>query len=280
MGPDDTLDEALRGLAQHARQTGRLAAVAEVRRRGDSRRRRRQVASAALGVALVGALGAGVTMVRLAGAPHTTLPAGPNGTTSGSPSAGPTPGTPSAEPTPNTSDTGEPTSGSPSATPSATPSAPRSSSPTDPLRLGQRQFVLVRSSAVESVVSLLADEGLGEVDGDEGRRLFVFVPQESGNYLVRTAEPDADGKRACWQVRAAGSDPLTVVAATCSPAEPRQLFSIVAHGSDGGQQTYALSNNSAYLQYSDQRGLILEELGDATLNTVFRFVDNGPAPRQ
>ena len=49
---------------------------------------------------------------------------------------------------------------------------------------------------------------------------------------------------------------------------------------EGGQRTYALSNNSAYLQYSDQRGLILEELGDAPLETVFRFVDNGAAPKQ
>ncbi|SCE80319.1 hypothetical protein GA0070216_102205 [Micromonospora matsumotoense] len=272
MGPDDMLDEALHGLARHARQTGRLTAVAEVRRRGDSRRRRRHLATAALGVALLGAVGAGATVVHLAGPARTTLPASPNGTT-----PGPSPQTPSAGPTRSTA---APTSGSPSATPSATPDAPKSSAPTDPLRLGGRRYVLLRPAAMESVVSLLDDGSLGEVDGDEGRRLFVFVPQGSGTYLVRTAEPNADGNRDCWQVRSAGSDPLTVVAAACSPDEPRQLFSIVVHGSEGGQRTYALSNNSAYLQYSDQRGLILEELGDAPLETVFRFVDNGAAPKQ
>lgn len=128
-------------------------------------------------------------------------------------------------------------------------------------------------------MSLLDDGGLGEVDGEEGRRLFVFVPQKSGHYLVRTAEPDADGDRACWQVQSAGSAPLTVAAAPCVPTEPRQLFSIVVSGSEGGKRTYAISNSSAYLQYSSQRGLILEELGDATLDTVFKFVDNGAAPR-
>lgn len=110
MEPDDTLDGALHGLARHARQTGRLAPVTEVRRRGDIRRRRRQVATAALGVALVGALGAGVTAVRLADAPHGTLPAGPDGRT-----PGPPPGTPSVTPTPGTSRapaTGGPTGGS------------------------------------------------------------------------------------------------------------------------------------------------------------------------
>ncbi|MBW4700813.1 hypothetical protein [Micromonospora sp. RL09-050-HVF-A] len=275
MGPDDRLDEALRGLARQAGQTGRLATVAEVRRRGDSRRRRRHVATAALGIALLGAVGAGATVVHLAGTGRTTLPAGPSGTTSG-----PTPGaTPSTGPTPDTSTTGDPTSGSPRATPRGTPSGSKSSASTDPLRLGQRRYVVLRSAAMESVVSLLDDGSLGEVDGDEGRSLFVFVPQGSGTYLVRTAEPDADGNRDCWQVRSAGSDPLTVVAAACSPDEPRQLFSIVVHSSEGGQRTYALSNNSAYLQYSDQRGLILEELGDAPLETVFRFVDNGPAPK-
>ncbi|KWV31184.1 hypothetical protein [Micromonospora rifamycinica] len=280
MEPDDTLDGALHGLARHARQTGRLAPVTEVRRRGDIRRRRRQVATAALGVALVGALGAGVTAVRLADAPHGTLPAGPDGRT-----PGPPPGTPSVTPTPGTSRapaTGGPTGGSGSPPPSTTGSSgsPSSGAPrTDPLGLGQRQFVLIRTSAAESVVSLLDDGGLGEVDGEEGRRLFVFVPQKSGHYLVRTAEPDADGDRACWQVQSAGSAPLTVAAAPCLPTEPRQLFSIVVSGSEGGKRTYAISNSSAYLQYSSQRGLILEELGDATLDTVFRFVDNGAAPR-
>ncbi|MFI9638817.1 hypothetical protein ACIG87_01940 [Micromonospora sp. NPDC051925] len=259
MGPDDTLDEALRGLAGHARQTGRLAAVAEVRRRGDIRRRRRHVATAALGVVLLGALGAGATVVQLGRAPHATLPAGPS------------------EPTPTPSATAESPAVEPTGT---TPGGAQSSSPVDPLRLGQRQYAVIRSSSEESAVSLLDDGKLGEVDGDEGRRLFVFVPQESGGYLIRTAEPDAKGDRACWQVRSAGTASLTIVAAACSPTEPRQLFSIDAYDSKSGQRTYSISNNSAFLQYFSRSGLILEELGDASLTTEFRFVDNGPAPPQ
>ncbi|MFJ8688744.1 RAD23 family protein [Micromonospora wenchangensis] len=270
MGSDDMLDDALRGLARHAGRTGRLATVAEVRRRGDRRRRRRHVATAAVGFVVLGVLGTGFAVARLAGPPQATVPVGPPATTSAPPTA-----TPSTGPTPRTPATGGPTPGSTGAAPGTT----RGSASADPLRLGQRRFALVRSAAAEGAVSLLDDGRLGEVDGDEGRRLFVFVPQGSGTYLVRTAEPDADGDLACWQVRSSGSDPLTVVAAPCAPTEPRQLFSIAVDGTAGGQRTYAISNNSAYLQYSSRRGLILEELGDAPLTTVFRLVDNGPAPQ-
>ncbi|MGX4654720.1 RICIN domain-containing protein [Micromonospora sp. SCSIO 07396] len=267
MGSDDMLDDALRGLARHAGQTGRLATVAEVRRRGDRRRRQRHVATAAVGVVVLGTLGAGFALARLAGPPQATVPVGPPATTSTPPTA-----TPSAGPTPRTPATGGPT-------PGATDATPQGSATADPLRLGQRRYALVRSAAAEGAVSLLDDGRLGEVDGDEGRSLFVFVPQGSGTYLVRTAEPDADGDLACWQVRSSGSQPLTVAGAPCEPTEPRQLFSITVDGTADGQRTYAVSNNSAYLQYSSRRGLILEELGDAPLTTVFRFVDNGPAPQ-
>ncbi|MEV6709433.1 hypothetical protein AB0M60_27150, partial [Micromonospora wenchangensis] len=87
MGSDDMLDDALRGLARHAGQTGRLATVAEVRRRGDRRRRRRHVATAAAGVVVLGVLGAGFAVARLAGPPQATVPVGPPATTSAPPTA-------------------------------------------------------------------------------------------------------------------------------------------------------------------------------------------------
>ncbi|MCX4469479.1 hypothetical protein C5N14_30300 [Micromonospora sp. MW-13] len=288
MRPDHhTLEEALRELAQHARQVSRLAAVSEVRRRGDTLRRRRQIATAALGVSLLGMLGVGAAAAHLTRAPHATLPVGPPGPTGSAPAhspdvrpTGPTPSPPTHSPDmqPAGTDPSSPADPPEAAPTDITPSAPVTSASADPLRLGQRQFAVVRSSAWESAVSLLDDGRLAEVDGDDGRSLFVFVPQASGTHLVRTAEPDADGTRHCWQVQAAGSGPLAIVAAPCSPADPRQQFSIEPRGQDGDKPTYAISNRSAYLQHSSQRGLILEELGDAPLTTVFRFVDNGPAP--
>ncbi|HEV8174760.1 MAG TPA: hypothetical protein VGP91_14050 [Actinoplanes sp.] len=71
----------------------------------------------------------------------------------------------------------------------------------------------------------------------------------------------------------AATGPLTVQRAVCDTRNPDQRFTITAKG----KRTYAISNSSAFLQYSPTRGLILEELGDAPLRSTFRFVDNGPA---
>ncbi|PZG24216.1 hypothetical protein C1I95_00490 [Micromonospora craterilacus] len=137
----------------------------------------------------------------------------------------------------------------------------------------------MRVSDQAAGLALLDDGRLAEVDGDEGRQLFVFAPQGPDTYLIRTAEPGTDDLTdTCWEVRSSGSQPLRVVAAPCAPEEPRQQFSIVRDGQRNGAPTYAISNHSAYLQNSATRGLILEELGDAPLTTRFRFVDNGAAP--
>ncbi|MBX7267265.1 hypothetical protein KIF24_15400 [Micromonospora sp. Llam7] len=251
MGSEPHLDEALRALARHGGQ-GRVPAAADVRRRGDARRRRRRAASVGLGAVLVGVLGAGAVLVRLAGAPD-GVPVGPAGPT-------PPPATALSSPVP-----GE-TSGSPGAA-------------ADPLLSGQRQVTIVRAVARAAGLSLLADGRLAEVDGDEGRQLFVFVPQGPDGYLIRAAEQGAEATDVCWEVRSAASEPLRVVAAGCAPDEPRQQFSVARDGQWDGEATYAISNHWAYLQNSPTRGLILEELGDASLTTRFRLVDNGPAPR-
>ncbi|MDG4797958.1 hypothetical protein [Micromonospora sp. WMMD1082] len=264
MGSEWNLDDALRALARHGGQ-GRVRAADEIRRRGDTRRRRRHVASVAAGAVLVGVLGGGAAVIRLADAPP-TVPAGPVGPTynsaTSSPSAGPT--GPSAGPSrPPTGDSG-PTGTAPGA---------------DPLLTGQRQVTVVRVSDWAAGISLLDDGRLAEVDGDEGRQLFVFLPQGSDTYLIRTAEPGTDDLTdTCWEVRSAGSEPLRVVAAPCAPDEPRQRFLVVRDGQHDGNPTYAISNHSAYLQHSATRGLLLEELGDAPLTTRFRLVDNGAAP--
>ncbi|MFY1699131.1 hypothetical protein [Solwaraspora sp. WMMA2101] len=245
MPSDDRFHEALRDVARRAGRTGRLAPAADIRRRGETLRRRRRATTAALAVTLVGAVGAGVTAIQLVtAAPQ--LPVGP---------AGPTMSVPSGSPT------GAPTSVR-----------------DDPLLSGDRQVAIVRTDAFESAVSLLDDDPLGEVDGTEGRRLFVIEPAGAETFRIRAAEPNPDGSDACWQVRSSGSDPLTVVAADCVASEPRQHFSISVVERAGGEPSYAISSASAYLQHSATRGLILEELGDATLTTYFRFVDNGPSP--
>jgi hypothetical protein len=149
--------------------------------------------------------------------------------------------------------------------------------PKNPILKGQRQIAIVRVQATESAVSLLDSGELAEVDDDSGKTLFVLSPLTNGRYLIRTAELDkaTNGSQACWQVRTpAKGGSLTVRKAVCDPDSARQQFTITARG----KQAYAISNRSAFLQYSPKSGLILEELGDAKLTTTFTFADNGAAP--
>jgi hypothetical protein len=142
---------------------------------------------------------------------------------------------------------------------------------------GERQIAIVRVQATESAVSLLDNGELAEVDDDSGKSLFVLSPLNNGKYLIRTAELDkaTNGSQACWQVRTPKSGgQLTVRKAVCDPDSARQQFTITG----SAKKKYAISNSSAFLQYSPKSGLILEELGDAALTTTFTFADNGPAP--
>ncbi|WP_329105369.1 hypothetical protein OG792_32430 [Micromonospora sp. NBC_01699] len=136
----------------------------------------------------------------------------------------------------------------------------------------------MRVQASESGVSL--DGRLGEADDDSGRQLFVPTPLGGDTYLIKaygkSNNHPASDEPTCWQVLNPGtSAPLTVEGAVCDQAKPAQRFTITAKG----KGVYAISNSSAYLQFSSTRGLIMEELGDAPLRTTFRFVDNGPARR-
>lgn len=167
----------------------------------------------------------------------------------------------------------------PTATPRSTgaPSAP--SSGTVPVLSGKREVTIVRVQAFESGLSLHNGE-LVEADDDSGRQLFVPTPLGGDAYLIKAyGRPDghpANDDASCWQVHHPGNtESLTVEAAACDAANPRQRFTIVAQGAGA----YAISNESAFLQYSPTKGLILEELGDAPLLSTFRIVDNGPARR-
>lgn len=142
---------------------------------------------------------------------------------------------------------------------------------------GKREVTIVRAQAFESGVSL--DNGqLTEVDDDSGRQLFVPTPLGANKYLIKAyGKPNghpASDEPACWQVyNPQTTEPLTVEGAVCDAGNPDQQFTITARA----KKTYAISNDSAFLQYSPTAGLILEELGDAPLLSTFRFVDNGPA---
>ena len=251
MSSDNRLDDALRMLAAPG-GPGRVPAAADIRRRGDTRRRRRRVASVALAAVAVVALGTGIALARPGETPHRT-PVGP---------AGPTPGQVSESPADR------------SAPPTSPTTSPVGPSNDDPLLSGQRQVTVVRVAAGEGGLSLLDDGRLAEVDGDEGRQLFVFTPQGPDTYQIRTAEPGTDLTDTCWEVRSSGSQPLRVEAAPCATGEPRQQFTVVPNG----ESAYLISSHSAYLQNSRTRGLILEEAGDAPVTARFRLVDNGPAP--
>jgi len=150
---------------------------------------------------------------------------------------------------------------------------------TDPVLSGKREVTIVRVQAFESGLSL--DNGrLVEVDDDSGRQLFVPTPLGGDRYLIKAYDKPndhpANDEPACWQVYNPGTtEPLTVQGAVCDANNRRQWFTITAKG----ERTYAISNESAFLQHSPTRGLILEELGDAPLRSTFRFVDNGPARR-
>lgn len=88
---DHDLDERLDALAAHGRHTGRLGPAADIRRRGDQRRRNRAIGTAALGVTLLGALAGGVALGQQAGRP---------------PDPPPVAAAPTVTPTPATSTTG------------------------------------------------------------------------------------------------------------------------------------------------------------------------------
>lgn len=169
----------------------------------------------------------------------------------------------------------EPATTAPAAkAPAAAPAKTTAAKPKVPAVLsGKRQVAIVRVQSFESAVSLLDDGRLSEVDGDEGRTLFVPTPLGRGKYLIKAFPETGNNEPDCWGVRHNGVNPLTVQAVACDAADRTQQFTITARG-----KVWAISNSDAYLQYSSRSGLILEELGDAPLRSTFRIVDNGAAP--
>ncbi|WP_233605959.1 hypothetical protein [Micromonospora sp. Llam0] len=185
--------------------------------------------------------------------------------------------TPTSDPDPTTV-TGTPTG---SLAPPPEPTAPAGGLPQ--VLSGTRQVTIVRAEGFESGLSITDDGRLAEVDGDEGRQLFVAVPLQGRLFLIESYQGTGGGAGAggpvCWRVRDPGDGgSLSVEGAACDAGDPRQRFDIVAGGT-GADDIFMISNSSAYLRHSSRSGLILEEQGDGSPTPDgFRFNDNGPAP--
>ncbi|WP_327026184.1 hypothetical protein [Micromonospora sp. NBC_01739] len=163
--------------------------------------------------------------------------------------------------------------------PAAKPKPKPTASP-DPVLSGERRVTIVRVGAFESGLSLLDGGRLAEVDGAEGRQVFVPTPLGAGEYLIKAYYGGGTGKPVCWQSHnPQNTQPLYVRGATCRAGDPAQRF-VIAPAEGGGPREYVISNRWAYLRDSARSGLILEELGDAAPLRSFRFNDTGPAPRK
>ena len=147
----------------------------------------------------------------------------------------------------------------------------------NPILAGTRQIVIKPVQSSESIVVVDARGRLSLTDGEAEYGMFVLTPV-GDEYLIKTAKAGAGGEPSCLGVKNNGSASLTVVATACDTRRGGQLFTIARQQAktSNGDPTYAISNQSAFLQVFPS-GLIAEELGDAPLKTTYAFVDNGPA---
>jgi hypothetical protein len=269
----DDFEHGLAALAEHGHRTGRMETAAALRERGDRRRRRRYAATAAFGVVLAGALGAGIALAQ----PRNTTPT-PVAPASTSPSPAPSP---SAAPsrTPSSPPSTTPTSKAP-------PSSPPAGSGSGGVLSGSRQlfvFVLDNGAEIPDTVLAVTESGRLDVTADYGdRALLVPVPTAPGSkkYLVKTGKLRSGGEALCLQVQNNGSDPLTLVTKACDTSEKDQLFAFEENGRDNqDRMTYRIQVNGVYMHYSPdgQFGLIVEESGEGDDLTSFVLIDRGKA---
>jgi hypothetical protein len=267
--PDDDWEYGLEALANHAKRTGQVGAAAAVRARGDRRRRNQQVVSGALGVVLIGALGAGIAFGQL-GRPQ---PAPPAETPGPVPSA-------SVPPAPTVSSSTSPT-------PPRTSTEPPPKGDANPVLGGDRQvFLLPMGSEATLGVGTGGRVGLSAGFGDEA--LFVVTPvsPDSTTYLIKTAKLREGGEASCLAVRTNGAKPMSVVTAACDVGAAAQLFEFVDSGNNAeGNPTFAIRNGERTYFVLDPLGeidpggggLVAQDIGVETLDTAFLLVDQGKA---
>jgi len=279
-------DESLAALARHAGHTGHLDQAATIRARGDRRRRLRYVASAAVGVALVGALGVGIAIAQ------------PNVT-------------PAPRPIPN------PAASSRAPAPITTAPAPSTTLPEPPHKsVTTRTSPPVTSGGPEV---LLTEPGLTEAQaGLTYRRAYNFVPlirgQEVGssvltvlasgrveittedgpNALFTTAALSPNG--AGWLIRAdqkGGSQCLSVrddgkvETRKCLPGRDQEVRYYDAGKDAHGRRAFAIGfgqdalglgpANSLTWDPQSSRGLVVDKMPATGPETTWVLVDRGPS---
>ncbi|MEU8332060.1 hypothetical protein [Micromonospora sp. NPDC048839] len=171
---------------------------------------------------------------------------------------------------------GTPTPSGAVAAPAGTPSPGLAA---DPLLSGKREVTIARVQGPGDALEL---SGRLEEGGDTGGRvLFVPTPIGGDRYVIKAFgtkdDHPANDDPSCWQVNGLDIEPeLTVEAAVCDLDNPIQRFTIIAKGAG----TYAIGSETRFLQHAAGNGLILKELGNAPLDSTFRFVDKGPFDRE
>jgi hypothetical protein len=172
--------------------------------------------------------------------------------------------------------TAAPSGGAGASSTAVAPSAAGAEQGTDSALTGLRRVIILPVPSFESILGIDENNNLEVMDADSSSGLFVFTPV-GDKYLIQTANAGSGDEPDCMRVKANGSSALRVGPTACDAGKANQLFTVTPDKKDGkGNQTYAISNRSAFLQVFDE-GLIAEELGDAPLATTFRLVDRGKA---
>jgi hypothetical protein len=125
-----------------------------------------------------------------------------------------------------------------------------------------------------AALSVDAKGRLQVVTGADDSALFVPTPAAAGKFRIRTSAAQ------CLAVKSNDSQPLTVVTATCDPADAHQLFAFDSNGEDEqGRANYGIDNDGAYLQWdpTGKSGLIATETGGYLSDTTFVLTDRGPS---
>jgi hypothetical protein len=164
----------------------------------------------------------------------------------------------------------------PSPSASASASTPQSA---DPLS-GKRQLIFVPlvdgKEQAGSVISV-TPAGRADVTNRDGDTA-LFVPVEtrpgSGRYLLKTGKLVKGGEPYCLQVKANGSNPLTVVTQACDAGKINQQFRFQRL-----KGAYLISSDGVYLTWRPKAkfGLIAEESGEGDDLTSWRLRDRGAA---
>jgi hypothetical protein len=261
--PERNLHDDLDALARYAATTGELRTAADVRGRGDRRRRNSAVTAGALTLAVAAVLGYGFVQIR--------------------PDAGPDP-VPANSATPST-----PRSASASASPSASPSASRSASPSaSPSRPAgstipgrdRKLMIVMADDPLEQALTVSADETIGVYPSgaDTGdREEFVLTPLSPGKapYHLETAVLAAGGENYCI----AAPGPAAELKATgCDADADAQKLTLTPDGTAEGRTAYRLTLGGLRVTVTAAGQEPDRVTGENGAGTRFVLVDMGKAP--